>query len=445
MILGPFPAVFDDPDWRTYPDWAVWERRLSKPRYGIFLLWDNGFLRGVCGLCVVDLVYGRHGWRPKTPTTGEPDMSERPRGQIIKRGGSYTVRCYSHTTPEGKKIYRNGSAPTKKDAEKLLTQMLAQSDTGTAPTAGKMTVATYLEGWKNSLAHVRQRTAADYASVVDTHLMPQLGHIRLADLSPVHLRTFYRALTDRGLSPRTVRKVHTILHTALERAARDGLIPRNVAKIVARDALPKRAHRELTVLDRGQARTFLTAVAVHKHGAFFTLLLDTGCRPEEAVALRWSDFDGANVRINRVYVLRPKPHYEGPKTTKSRRTIPVTLQTVALLERHRTEQKKQRLASGADWVDNGLIFCGPTGQPMRQDGFRKAFRTVLRRAGLPPIRMYDLRHTMATLALLAGVHVKVVSERLGHSTVALTLDVYSHVLEGMQESATAKLGAVLFG
>jgi integrase len=180
----------------------------------------------------------------------------------------------------------------------------------------------------------------------------------------------------------------------------------------------------------------------------------TGMRRGEVLGLRWSDVDLDAGRLSvRQTLSAPRnpdtgqhvPVFGEPKTKQGKRSVPLPAQTVAALRAHRKEQMRERLMAGPGWQDHGLVFCEPDGQPIHPDRFRKRFEHRVQRSGLPPIRFHDLRHTYATLALQAGVHAKVVSEILGHASIGITLDTYSHAVPGLQESAAETVAALVFG
>lgn len=247
------------------------------------------------------------------------------------------------------------------------------------------------------------------------------------------------------LSARTVRYAHAVLHTALEQAVRWRLLAHNPAKVVD---LPRQVRREMQALTPAEASRFLDAAKADRWHALWVLLVTTGLRPGEALGLKWSDLDGGTIQVQRVVVERTGKGWalEEPKTSRSRRTVSLPASTVRALHSHRAKQAEAKLAAGPEHVDRGLIFATSTGAPERQSNlFRRHFKPLLKAAGLPNVRMYDLRHTAATLLLAAGENPKIVSERLGHSTITLTMDTYSHVLPEMRQQTAERLEGMLFG
>ena len=210
---------------------------------------------------------------------------------------------------------------------------------------------------------------------------------------------------------------------------------RNVAALV-KPPTPQRP--ELSTWDTTEMRTFLAAVHGKRNEAAYRLIATTGMRRGEALGLRWSDVDlgVGRVTINRALsVIDNELVWSTPKTARSRRSVSLDPETVRTLQTHRARQLEERIAAGDAWDDADLVFCDPLGGPLHPDRFTRAFGSAARRAGVKQIRLHDLRHTWATLALQAGIHPKVVSERLGHATTGITLDIYSHVQPELDASA----------
>ena len=232
---------------------------------------------------------------------------------------------------------------------------------------------------------------------------------------------------------------------ALKQAVRWGLLQRNPAELAD---LPKADRKERRVLSPAEARQFIEACEGAEHGLVFHFALLTGMRPEGYLALQWSDLDleRRTAQVRRA-VVRQKGgwRFKEPKTSRSRRSVALPADLIQKLVKHRLRQNEWRLQLGGLWEALDLVFCGAGGSPLSNvDLNRRHFKPLLEKAGLPQIRLYDLRHSCATLLLIAGENPKVVSERLGHSTVVLTLDTYSHVLPTMPEQATARLQELLY-
>jgi integrase len=252
-------------------------------------------------------------------------------------------------------------------------------------------------------------------------------------------------LQARGLSATVVRHTHSALHNALKQAVKWGLLSRNPSDFVE---LPKVAHKERRVLSPGEAIRFLKAADSKPNGLIFELALLTGMRPEEYLALQWADIDfkRGTAQIQRALVRHKKSvSFEEPKTARSRRTVYLSEQLMKKLATHKRKQAVKKLKFKGTWGPFDLVFCSVEGTPHSIPNLTyRYFRPILTAAKLPQIRLYDLRHTCATLLLIAEENPKVVSERLGHSTIVLTLDTYSHVLPTIQQGATNRLEKLLY-
>jgi len=204
----------------------------------------------------------------------------------------------------------------------------------------------------------------------------------------------------------------------------------------------------MTTWTAEQLRAFLDYTVDHRLYSAFVVLATTGMRRGEALGLRWSDVElttGRSSIVQTVIAVNHKVKIGSPKTARGRRTVALDPGTVAVLRRHRQQQLEERLIMGAGFTDHGLIFCRPDAGPLHPERFTRTFEIEAGRAGLPRIRLHDLRHTWATLALASGEHPKVVQERLGHANVSITLDIYSHVSEGLHGAAADRVAGIIFG
>lgn len=289
---------------------------------------------------------------------------------------------------------------------------------------------------------ISTRTKSDYERLLRRYLPAELRTRQLPLITATEVQGFVNSLADRGLAPRTVRMAHGTLRTCLNRAVRTGKIQRNVATLVE---LPRNSHTEHLFLDLQQVSEFLDACNSEEWGAFFTVLIMAGLRPGEALGLQWGDVDGNVLRVRRalVRVACQTASLSDTKTGRSR-VIPLGEAAVSALRDHRRRQAERRISLGVAYNDRDLIFSNELGGFADSHNIvSRHFKPLLRRLGLPPIRLYDLRHSHATLLLAAGEHPKVVQERLGHSSITLTLDTYSHVVPAMQERATQRLDSLL--
>ena len=268
----------------------------------------------------------------------------------------------------------------------------------------------------------------------------------LSNITPVQIKSVYNKMIEDGLSPKTVKNTHGVLRNALGQAVKWGKLNRNPTELVS---LPRQEKNEMKVLSPDQAKVFIDATVNNRWKALFSLLVTTGMRPGEALGLKWTDvdLDSGKVTVCRSLTRIGRDWFlEEPKTARSRRTIPIPRNVVKDLEEHKEEQEEVKLkAQEGDYIDNGFVFATQVGSPLdKQNIVNRHFKPLLDSAGLPEIRLYDLRHTCATLLLSAGVNPKIVSERLGHASTTLTMDTYSHVLPDMQKSATEIIDDLLF-
>lgn len=304
----------------------------------------------------------------------------------------------------------------------------------------------YLAGWLDAIRHqLKPRSWKRYEEISRRHIAPTLGKLPLTKLTPLDVQRLYTAKLDEGVSVSMVHYIHRTFRRALAEAERQGAVPRNVARLVTP---PRLQREEIRVLDSEQARRLLEEAQGHRLEAFFTLALHTGARVGELLALRWKDISLDRATLSVLATLQRSRDgsftFSSPKSAKSRRQIALSPTAVVALRRHRAHQLEERLAAGDVWQDNDLVFADVLGAPL--DGIhvlRYQFAPLLKRAGLPQMRLHDLRHTCATLLLGRGINPKIVSEMLGHSTVAITLDLYSHVLPTMQQSAASALEAAI--
>jgi integrase len=378
------------------------------------------------------------------------------RGHIVKRGkDSYTIVLNLGKDQEtGKRKQQWVSVKgTKKEAEKRLTELLSQVENGIFIKPNKSTLAEYLKIWLKDYAwpNLSPKTAEGYEYIIESHLIPSLGKLTLTQLKPEHLQRYY---TDKlssgrvdgkgGLSPKTVRHHHITLHGALQSAVKWGLLARNPADAV--DA-PRFQRPEMNIMNADEINTFLEAAKDTPFYTLFYLALFTGMRRSELLALRWSDID---LMLCQLYVSRSLHQlkngdviYRQPKSDKSRRMIALTPSTAIVLREQREHQNSEKLLQVLPVSDDDLVFSQPDGSPYRPDTITHAWIKLARKTGLRGIRLHDARHTHASLMLKQGIHPKIVQERLGHSSIQITLDTYSHVAPGLQEAAAQRFDEVL--
>jgi integrase len=368
-------------------------------------------------------------------------------GTITRRkDGRWEARYTAQTAdgPKRKVIY----GKTRQEVSKKLTKAMADRDGGLVFDDEKLSLGEYLDRWLNDSVrdNVRPRTLDSYRLQVRQHITPALGRIKLKNLSPAHVQRLYRSKLDAGLKPSSVRTIHAALHRALKQAVRWGLVPRNVTDAVDP---PKLVREEINALSPEEARRFLATARGDRLEALYVVAVHCGLRRGELLGLRWSDvdLDAGTLRVNRqLQRMRDGSGlvFSEPKNNKSRRTIRLTNGASEALRRHRKRQAEENLRWGTLYQDQGLIFATLIGTPMHPSNIdKRSFKPLLIKAGLRPIRFHDLRHTCATLMLSQGVNPKIAQERLGHSTIAQTMDTYSHVLPDMQDQAAAALERAL--
>jgi integrase len=381
------------------------------------------------------------------------------RGHFKKRGESWYFWVELERDPDGKRRQLSrGRFRTRKEAEKAYAEVRDEIRRGDFVTPARITVAQFLvDEWLPGIrASIRPGTHDHYSKMVHGYVVPRIGARKLGELTPAQLNAFYAALlvdgrrqvkgaAPVGLSPKTVRHVHTLLHKAFNDAVRWGSLARNPAD---RAEAPRPRTAEMKVWDVKQLRTFLERVSSDRLGPIWLLMATTGMRRGEVVGLRWSDvdLDGGRVSVVQTHVLvNRQVIVSEPKTLKGRRSIALDAATVTALRQFRRVQLEERLRYGEHWTDTGLVVTHEDGTAINPRLFSSWFAQQARTAGLPPIRLHDLRHSYATAAFSAGIPAKVVSERLGHANIAITLDTYSHVLPNMQEQAAEQVAKLILG
>lgn len=365
-------------------------------------------------------------------------------GSITKRADGLYMARYWVDTPTGKKR-KTVYAKTRREIDEKLTRAKADRAQGLVFEGDRETLGAYLERWLSDVVRdtVKENMLENYTYLARRHIAPELGHVRLKDLKPEQVRRLYRKKLDSGLSNRTVQLIHTTLRKALQQAVSDGILPRNVCEAVK---APRRVKKEMRTLTSEQAKAFLEAAKGDRLEALYVLAITTGLREGELLGLRWADVDleGGRLRVLRQLTRTKKGlSFTAPKRGRTR-AVRLTNTAVAILKAHKAAQNGERLKAGSLWQDDGLVFTSTVGTPVDVGNLTyRSFRPLLKRAGLPQIRIHDLRHTAATLLLAKGVHPKIVQEMLGHSTITQTMDTYSHVLPDMQDQAVTAMNEVL--
>jgi integrase len=338
-----------------------------------------------------------------------------------------------------------GGFPTKAAARSALQEV--SSLLLTEVNIQSMMVGEYLEIWLAGKHALKPKTVSLYRSAIDLYLAPHLGEIGLLELRAHHLDRFYVAIAigirGRPLSSSSIRRIHAALRSALNTAVKRRLIPYNPALHV--ELAPETPHRPKPWTAE-QCQLFLSESKEDRLSTLYHLMIVTGLRRGEVIGLRWEDVDLESQCLfvtQQITDLRGKPVVGTPKTKRGRRVVPVDMATVDLLREHQRVQDAERAAWGSTSRHQGLVFCREDGQPLRPEYVTQHFQALAMQAGLPAIRLHDLRHTNASLALAAGIDIKVVSERLGHSTMAVTADLYTHVVPSLGRDAAKRIAGLL--
>lgn len=382
------------------------------------------------------------------------------RGHIARKGKVYYAVIYEGINPAtGKGRHRwHRAGTTRREAERLLADLVKRSHDGDYRAPEKITLGDYLlERWlPTKQSQLRPSSYSSYRLNIELHVIPYLGHTALQGITPEDLDTLYARLLREGrrngggggLSPKTVRYIHSIIRKALADAARKGTVVRNVADLADPPRLSASPRRQMTVWTTDQLRDFLEHIENHELYPAYYLAANTGMRRGEVLGLRWDqvDLDAARLVVTQaVLSIEYETSVSDVKTRNGRRTIDLDARTVGILRAWRKRQLEQLLLAGRSANASGFVFARPDGGPVHPDYFSQTFQRLVRRAELPRIRLHDLRHTHASILLQAGAPVKVVSERLGHANAAFTMNVYQHVLPGMQAEAASAFSAAVFG
>jgi integrase len=350
-------------------------------------------------------------------------------GSIYKRpNGTWSVQV----TLQGRRL--SNTFKSQRECQEWLKKIRGQIDDGMSYASTKVSLGDFLSGWlvstKTSKAH---STWQHYEQLIRTYIIPYLGKVTARDLRPEHIQAFYNNLFDKQVGVHTIRKIHITLHNALQQAVKTGMIGRNPASFAQP---PKEPATEMGILNESQASQFLVAAQDHRWEALFHLAVISGMRQMELLGLKWSDLDWnrQTLKIER-QLLRTNGQgvkFTTPKTRYGRRSIVLGRKTIEIIRKHYERQQTDRLSTGDEWQEYGLIFSTSIGTPIHPRNLLRTFKKLLQDAGLPPIRFHDLRHTAASLLLNQGIPVITVSRRLGHAKASITLDVYGHLIPSMQ-------------
>jgi integrase len=357
-------------------------------------------------------------------------------GSVYRResDGRWVASFIVEETGKRQYLYADKDENTQQNAYKKLQGALFEQRQGKLATGPQQTVEQFLRDWleKTQKLNVRASTYHRQETIIRKHILPAVGHLQLRKLTPLHIRNLYAAKMAEGLKPSTIRTIHAAFRHALDDAYRWKLIPQNVCDQVSPPATKK---RKVQILTLAQAIHLLKICQSDPLEAFVTLALTTGMRHGEMAALRWDDinFEDRSLRIERTVQRMEKRFVEGePKTLKSAREIMLPQITIEALQRHKVAQQKIRMEAGDRWQERDLVFCDKHGNFIHAMTTLLRFYRLLDKAGLPRMRIHDLRHTASTLLILVMRQPdKLVQELLGHESLEMTEGLYTHAERSM--------------
>jgi len=368
------------------------------------------------------------------------------RGHIRQKGNhSWQIQIYTGPGPDGKPRRHFETVHGRKgDAQRRLTELLASLDKGVTVPSGRLTVAEHLNQWLEGYVKTNcsQRTLDGYQSIIERHLIPALGNTQLKHLNPQAIQSYYGKACEK-LSARTVHHQHRVLSQSLKFAVRQGYLGRNPAELVDPPSPRKKVMRTLTP---AEVEALLDTAKDNYYYPVIYAAVSTGLRQAELLGLRWRDIDLDMLSLSVSQVLYKRKgvcQFKEPKTSHSRRRVSMTPKLALFLREYKQERTLLYLELGGQLSLDDLVFSNVEGKPMDTGVLSHAFAKLVKQAGLEGVRFHNLRHTFASLMLLRGAKPKVISEALGHASVAFTMDTYSHIIEGMQEDAMALLDEVL--
>jgi integrase len=381
-------------------------------------------------------------------------MSRRGRGEdsVYRDGDRWRGAASVGYGQDGRRVRKKVSGATKAEVLRKLREFRVDLDAGLPVQDDRLTLGVFLERWVTSLpGQVSDRTLDSYADTVRLHVVPAIGRKVLRKLTVADVDQLLMWKREAGYSPNSVRIIRAVLRRALGQAEREGLVSRNVAALSAAPRVRGNEGRALTV---DQARRLIAEASQTRHQTLLTVMLAYGLRRGEALGLHWSalDWDAAKLKVThgvkRVQDRTPSDRQTRLvigelKTARSRRTLFLTPQLIDLLRQHRAQLARERMAVGEAWQDHGLIFPSEIGTPLDPDNVSHVFSRISRRAGLGHWHLHELRHSGASLMLAQGTDLYVVSEVLGHSSVAITKDVYGHLVDGQKRAAAILMSAAL--
>jgi integrase len=362
------------------------------------------------------------------------------KGHIRQRGSKWCVVVYQGS---GKYKWYSGFE-TEEEAKQFLQRKHWGDQAETDDSGVDVSFGEYLKEWlQDREGLIKPKTWDRYRGIIEQHIIPELGHMEISKLNPQNIQRLCSKL-NRQLDPGTVKLVYRVIHTSLERAVRWGQLDRNPAKAVE---LKKARKKEMKVWNADQVRQFLEFARGHRFYIAYLLAITTGMRRGEILGLRWRDvdFEKSTCSVNQALVyVKSHPIFTDVKTEKGQRNVDLPETTIRELRNQLERQMYEKKIKGSAYKDYDLVVCNEDGTPVAKSTFEQAWNSICLRAGVPRIRFHDLRHTHASLLLTQNVHPKIVSERLGHSRTSITMDIYSHLLPGLQREAVNQFEEMLF-
>ncbi|MCE5314163.1 MAG: site-specific integrase [Armatimonadota bacterium] len=382
-------------------------------------------------------------------------------GYIRQRApGSWTIQWYLGLDENGKRRYKSKTMKgTKKAAQAELNRIVHELERGTYVEPAKMSITEFLRRWLRDYASgsVSGTTYERYEGIVEQHLIPALGSIPLEKLQPIHVQEYYTEarksgrvkrilksgeVKEGGLSPRSVQQHHAVLRKALKCAVRWQLVGRNVADMVDP---PRVESKERPSFTEDEVRALLRATDGTPYGPIILIAAATGMRLGEIIALTWADLDvnaGAIAVTKSVEQTKEGLRVKEPKSAKGRRLVPIPANVVNRLQAYQEQQEAMEETAGELWADNNLICPDDLGRYRKPDSISSSFRDMVKKAGVRKLGFHALRHAHASMLANRGHQAKVIQERLGHSTIAVTMDIYSHVLPTTQQDAADSIADI---
>jgi len=366
------------------------------------------------------------------------------RGSIRSRGkNSWQLQIYTGPGPDGKPRRHFETVKGRKgDAQRRLNELLANLDKGIYAPPGRLTVAEHLRNWLEGYVKTKcsLRTFDNHQSIIETHLIPALGNITLKNLQPAAIQAYYGRECER-LSHRTVHKYHRLLSQALKYAVRQGYLGHNPCELVD---VPSGKGKTVRTLTTSELEVLLEKASSNQFYPVIYTAVNTGLRQAELLGLRWRDISMFSISVSQVLYKRwGVCEFKEPKTKHSRRRVAMTSKLALFLREYRTEREAIYRELGKELTLDDLVFASPEGKPIDPGVLTHNFARIAKQASLEGVHFHTLRHSFASLMLMRGAKPKVISEALGHASVAFTMDTYSHIIEGMQEEAMALLDEVM--